>query len=207
MKFAIRIALAVAIALTLVGPLAAFAQPNGADARPTVRSLSDRCSGVVLAPGYVLTADHCVNAVTALRAGGPAGTVIARGDDRLDYAVLVFPQAEAQCPCVRVAAREAEVDEPVYVIGYPLGIAQIVTFGVSQGVVGHERMPFGRRLVTTAQVAGGNSGGGVFVFRDGEYQLVGLLVESHAHISFAVPLADLQPFLARAMPGIQEAKR
>lgn len=171
-------------------------------ARPFVSSLHSGgkpvCSAVVLTPGVVLTADHCVNTPLTFGAnGGIVGTVIARGDDRLDYALLSFPASVAACPCVRIADREAEIDEAVYVVGYPLGIAQVLTFGTSQGVQDNDRLPFGRRLVLTAPVAGGNSGGGVFVYRDGEYQLVGVLVEAIEHLAFAVPLADLNPFIQR----------
>jgi hypothetical protein len=180
--------------------------PNGAEARPYVRAVNI-CSVVMIAPGFALTADHCVNDPSELRLS-PNGTVpvvVARGDDNLDYALLAYPQAEAPCPCVRLAASEAQVDEPVFIVGYPRMLGQVVTLGASQGVFDNERMPYGRRLVTTAQVAGGNSGGGVFVYRDGQFQLVGVLVESIGHLSFAVPLVDLRPFLERAMPRLQGA--
>lgn len=147
------------------------------------------CSAVMIRHGLALTADHCVAANVP-----PTSVVIARGNDRLDYALLNFPST-AGCPCVRLAEREADMDEVVYVVGYPRGMTQVVTLGHSQGVVDNPEMPYGRRLVVTAQVAGGNSGGGVFVYRDGEFQLVGLLVEAMGHLSFAVPLADLRPFI------------
>jgi S1-C subfamily serine protease len=155
------------------------------------------CSTVILRPGLAVTAGHCVRgeSLAFLSAQSPAGILLARGDDRLDYALLNFTGPTAACPCVRLAEREAEVDERVYVIGFPLGIAQVLTEGRSQGVVDNPSMPYGRRLVLTAQVAGGNSGGGVFVYRDGEFQLVGLLVEASGHLSFAIPLADLRPFI------------
>ena len=182
---------------------AAFGQ--GSDTRPFVRSLhADRgifCSAVVIAPGLALTAEHCAAAApAALRAGGPTATVIGRGDDRVDIALLAFPAAEAACPCVRLAAREADVDETVYVVGYPFGIAQVLTVGASQGVHDNERLPYGRRLVTTASVNPGNSGGGVFVLRDGEFQLVGILVGAAGSLSFAMPLADIRPLLEGHAP-------
>ena len=154
------------------------------------------CSAVVLQPGLALTADHCVRETPgAIQSNGPTGVPLARGNDNLDFALLNFTVGDAPCPCVRLADREADVDEVVYVVGYPRGMTQVVTLGHSQGVVDNPSMPYGRRLVVTAQVAGGNSGGGVFVHRDGEFQLVGLLVEAMGHLSFAVPLADLRPFI------------
>jgi S1-C subfamily serine protease len=171
-----------------------------APVRAYVRALGVvNCSGVVVSPGLVLTASHCVPAPTlTLRPGGNEPQVVANGDDSLDYALLRFPAAEAPCPCATLATREAERGEPVQIVGFPLGLGgQVLTLGESQGIFEGPRMPYGRRLVTTAQVAGGNSGGGVFAYRDGEYQLVGLLVEGAGHLSFAVPLADLRPFLGR----------
>lgn len=175
------------------------ASEGGSGARSLVRVLSAEngvCSAVTLAPGLVLTADHCIAAATfTLRTGGPAGVPVARGDDRLDLGLLSYPADEAPCPCVRLADYEAQVDETVYVVGYPRGIAQVLTVGHSQGVHDNENLPYGRRLVTTATVSGGNSGGGVFVLRNGEFQLVGILVEMIGNLSFAVPLADIRPFI------------
>jgi hypothetical protein len=193
--------LLVALLLLLVPACAAFtvaAQEHGT--RGFVHSISNDggiyCSAVVLAPGLALTAAHCADPqYSSITIDGFVGQVVARGDDRLDVAVISVPVA---CPCVRLAEYEAQVDEPVYVVGFPRGIAQVLTFGTSQGVHNNGRMPYGRRLVTTALVAGGNSGGGVFVFRDGEFQLVGVLVEQINHLSFAVPLIDIRPFLRNA---------
>lgn len=164
--------------------------------RDYVRMLGDRaCSGVVIQPGLVLTASHCV-AAPSLEIAGTAPTVVANGDDRLDYALLRFPDAVVSCPCAPISDREAERDESLVIVGFPIGIGvQVLTRGDSQGVQDNPHLPFGRRLVTTVPVAGGNSGGGVFAMRDGDYMLVGLLVEAQGHISFAIPLADLRPFI------------
>lgn len=162
---------------------------TGSDVRQFVHIIENGtgqlCSAVTVRPGIALTADHCATVI---------GEALARGDDRKDIALI--KHVGAKCPCPRIADREAELDETVYVVGYPRGIAQVLTIGASQGVHENSRMPYGRRLVTTALVGPGNSGGGVFVFRNGEFQLVGILVESDGHLSFAVPLADIKPFLA-----------
>jgi S1-C subfamily serine protease len=171
------------------------------------------CSGVVLAPGLVLTAAHCVvaNPEPALRPGGATGQVIARGEGKVDLALLKFPAAEAPCPCVPLAYSEGRVDEAVYVVGYPYGIAKVVTVGTAQGVheatvAGAFGMPqyLGRRLVITAAASPGNSGGGVFAFRNGEFQLVGILVEGTANLSFAIPLVDIEALLADAQVAVLE---
>lgn len=209
MKFlaAVLAALALVACAKPIHPPTDYATKLAAiEARTFVHALSNRCSGVVVAPGFVLTAAHCATADALEIVSGSKPTVVAIGDERLDYALVAYPPGQALCPCARLASREADLDEPVLIVGYPYGVAQIVTFGLSQGVQDNERMPYGRRLITTAQVAGGSSGGGVFVFRDGEFQLVGVLVEGAGHLSFAVPLADVRPFLERAMPQLLVAK-
>lgn len=198
--------LAVLLLALAIGGGSSNVYGQGSDTRPFVRGLHAEsgmifCSAVVVAPGLVLTADHCAGAApAALHTGAPVATVIGRGDERIDIALLAFSSAEAACPCVRLAAREAAVDETVYIVGYPRGIAQVLSTGASQGVHDNSNLPFGRRLVTTAPVGPGNSGGGVFVLRDGELQLVGIVVEMIDHLSFAVPLADIRPFLERYAP-------
>ena len=193
--------LAAALLMTVAVPTQSG--ETGASARAFVRGL-DNCSSVIIAPGIALTADHCV-AADAVSIGGVKPTVLARGDDsgkNEDFALIAFPQSGFACPCVTLASRDADLDETVYVIGFPGMIAQVVTVGASQGVHESERTP-GRRLVTTAPAVGGNSGGGVFVLRDGQYQLVGLLAEGFAHISFAVPVSDLRKFIERSLPRVQ----
>lgn len=166
-------------------------------------------SGVVIRPGLILTAKHVaeVKGLVLTKGGTKGEGVIVSELDKVDLALIRYPLAESQCPCVKLAEYEAEVDETVYVIGYPLGLASVMTTGRSQGVmdvrlVDSWGMPhdLGKRLVLTAGVQPGNSGGGVFVLRDGEYQLVGILVEMAGRpggpISFAVPLEDIKDFLA-----------
>lgn len=199
MKYLAAFAYAFAAAVLLTVALPTHGAGSRAEIRDTVRMLGDRrCSGVVIQPGVVLTAQHCLAGDgSSLTIGGVAPRVLAQGDDRLDYALLQYPDAVAPCPCAPVAEREAERDEAVDIVGFPLGLGvQVLTTGHSQGVQDNPHLPYGRRLVTTALVAGGNSGGGVFVFRNGEFMLVGLLVEMNGHLTFAIPLADVRPFIA-----------
>jgi S1-C subfamily serine protease len=51
--------------------------------------------------------------------------------------------------------------------------------------------------VMTAAAQPGNSGGGVFVYRDGEWQLVGILVAGaqSGTLTFAVDLATIKQYL------------
>lgn len=170
-------------------------------------------SGVVIAPGLVLTAKHVVEiGGLQFRGGSIKGVVLAEADDA-DLGLLYYPRGEgaAVCPCAKLASYDALVDEPVYVIGYPYGIAQVVTVGISQGVQSNVTVPgdpwnlteakLGRRLVVTAGAAPGNSGGGVYVKRRGEFRLVGIVIEVvsgyGASLTLAVPISEIKTFLAQ----------
>lgn len=178
------------------------------DPRTLVRKLSvdgGNGSGVVLRPGVVLTARHVASHDgLVVKDKGTQGVRLALSAGDVDLGLLYFPSAEAKCPCVKLADSEAQVDETVYVVGFPLGIANVVSVGKAQGINDHVTVPgmfgeaeeLGRRLVMTALAVPGNSGGGVFVKRDGEFQLVGILVEGGPALSLAIPLSDVRKFLA-----------
>lgn len=173
-------------------------------------------SGVILSPGIILTAAHVAEneGLVSSRKEGLVGDIlfledaIERNNNKVDLALLWYREG-IHCPCVKLADYEAQVDEPVIVVGFPSGIAQVVTEGKSQGVLSDIKtyisngffgmeVFLGKRLVTTAPVSGGNSGGGVFVKRNNEWQLVGILVEGVANLSFAVPLSTIKDFIKKA---------
>lgn len=205
------LALAAVVGLLLAPGCGFLGVPDGPiAARDTVRLLEDPmgfASGVVIAPGVVLTAQHVVAAVPNIRLGGQKtpGEVIAAGNgDPLDIALVRYPATEAACPCAPLAEYPAQVDEPVWVIGFPQNIAQLVTTGTVQATKDLivREPPFGlprnygNRLILTAIIGPGNSGGGAFVYRGGRFELVGILVEGVGHISAAIPLEDIKRFLA-----------
>jgi S1-C subfamily serine protease len=186
------------LALFLAACTVGAADDNGAGARQFVVPLKNSagifCSGVPIRDGLVLTAAHCVDDLAP-----EVGTVLVTGDARFDLALVLAP--DAHCPCARIADSDAAMDEQVVVVGYPRGLTQVVTVGTSQGVVEESKeLPYGGpRLVTTAQAAGGNSGGGAFVYRAGEYQLVGILVEGLDHLTFSLPVGAINNFLQPAL--------
>lgn len=155
-------------------------------------------SGVVIANGLVLTAAHVAENYRNKE------NIIAIEDlskTTRDLALMRF--TEVFCPCAKLAKYEAKVDERVIIIGYPYAVGQILTEGRSQGIYDFTGNPefstLGLRLVLTASALPGNSGGGVFVYRDGEWQLVGILVEGvhQSTLTFAVPLQHIKEFLKK----------
>ncbi|MDP3939630.1 MAG: serine protease [Deltaproteobacteria bacterium] len=127
-------------------------------------------SGVMVAPRLMLTAAH-VSGIgdRTLRVGiEQAPAKVIKVDVLADIALL---QVALGCPCAPVAWVNPQVDAEAIAIGHPSfnhAATQILTTGRIQGYV-----PSDRRLMFSAPISGGNSGGGLFV--DGE--LVGIVVE------------------------------
>jgi hypothetical protein len=154
------------------------------------------CSSVVVAPGVLVTAGHCakMSVDTPLAIAGKPIKVLRFEDSWSND--LAVAHADVACPCAKLAAEPARQDEPVIIVGFPMNPdvkAQTVHPALAQGL-----SPHGTRVVTVGS-APGNSGGGMFVFRDGEWQLAGILVHGlrGAQISFAMDLPALKEFLAQ----------
>jgi S1-C subfamily serine protease len=149
-------------------------------------------SAVVLREGFLLSAEH-LSKMPDMRTQSGLPVKVVKTDEQVDIGLY---QAEGvKCPCVELADSDAKMDEPVIIISFPYNITSTVTRGESQGV--HVVDELGPRLVTTALVAGGSSGGGVFALRDGRWQLVGVLAEGNSLHSLAVPVSAVRAFLAK----------
>jgi S1-C subfamily serine protease len=207
--------------LVVLGKLMPVPVPHGPYAVPraAVHQLFDKgreasgCSGVMIAPKTMLTAAHCIQSGKPWGAGvaRAAVKVIAQDRDR-DIALL---EVGLPCPCVPVAAKDAAVDEAVVVVGYPLNDlvqTQIATEGRAQGRV-EDKYLKGPRLRLSAPVAQGNSGGGVFVQRSGEWALVGITTNVTlssmgfstapiSHLSSAATLDSIEAILAPALAAV-----
>ena len=160
-------------------------------------------SGVMIEPNLMLTAAHVAGDGTGLTVGPeklPAKLLYVDKDN--DIALLYV---SLECPCVSLAD-PPKPDVPVVIIGFPINEhfhVQTVTEGLVQG-------RWENRLAMTAPASGGNSGGGVFVYQDGEWKLAGILVEvagwcvgmacyPMAHLSRAVATETMVLFLRRAL--------
>ena len=133
------------------------------------------CSAVAISSTHLLTAGHCISElgqeVTVMDVDKGERYLVGKAfavkdNDVVDLAIVVLKD-EIVRNYASVSSTEPLQDEIVVVVGYPLGITEVVTIGRFQGLVdGH--------YLVTAQATFGNSGGGVFVIRDGKYELLGI---------------------------------
>lgn len=162
------------------------------------------CSGVAISDKLVLTAAHCINhpVLKSVTVDGKPAKVL-RFDESQDIALLEV--AEGHCPCSPLAAESPDRDQRVIAIGWPLGKAQVATEGRYQGLVDND----GRyTTLSTTNLVFGNSGGGLFAFNYGRWELVGITTAmSGADLGFfgipvfymalSTPIENIRHFLYR----------
>ena len=148
-------------------------------------------SAVAIQPGLFLTARHVAEAEGLMAGTAPIIFVGAPKEETLDVAAMKY--VAAVCPCAEFAESDARPYETVVIVGWPRGMANVVARGESQGV--HMVPGLGRRLMVQTVVAGGTSGGGGFVKRDGRWQLVGIVAEGSSTDSLLVPISDIRKWL------------
>ena len=133
-------------------------------------------SGVMIAPGRMLTAAHVasIDESFPLLLNGKRIKVL-KIDESLDLALLAV---EEDCPCVPLTSVSPSQDTSVAVVGFPVyreGMPQFLTEGRVMGM--DTTRP---RLTSAVLAAPGNSGGGLFVLKDDKWELVGIVVELSA---------------------------
>jgi hypothetical protein len=138
---------------------------------PETGKRSAFCSGVFLSPSTVLTSAHC-DVGFDIHVNGYREFVVKKSEDR--HLMLLHLPAGGGCPCVFDLATP-DLDDPVFAVGFPLYHGQILTEGRWQGVRGDDDAFAAGDGVYTAPVTFGNSGGGVFVFREGRWALAAIV--------------------------------
>jgi len=143
------------------------------------------CSGVYLGDGVVLTAKHCVTPENAKvksavvifdndgkADGAPAPDAAALWtSDKTDIAAYKIA-VNVDVRSAELACRDPKIGEPIEVVGNPLGVEFVHTWGKVAGVV---RTMFGEESIVPidVMVASGNSGGPVF---DAAGKVLGIVV-------------------------------
>jgi S1-C subfamily serine protease len=160
-------------------------------------------SGVMIAPGRMLTAAHVakINEQVPLLLNGKPIKVL-KIDEDIDIALLEVDEA---CPCVSLTDKLPAVDQVAYIVGFPLHseeMPQYLTEGRIQGTTTKYN-----RTLTSVPAAPGNSGGGLFVYEDGKWKLAGILVSVSGmgnmfglimvfHMSHSVDIESIKKFLS-----------
>lgn len=128
------------------------------------------CSAVMITPDWALTAYHCMDMTSPVLViqGTKYPALDGYGNPNLDLALINVPGAP--CPCAKVIDVMPIPGDIVYIVGFPYGMAKVVTSGEVQGRVIIQGIEY---VLTTAPARPGNSGGGVFNSRG---ELIGILV-------------------------------
>ena len=160
-------------------------------------------SGVIIAPGWVLTAAHVVDAAryrnldTKLKTheGTEFPYEIESVSQESDVALL-HVRGLTGVAIQRGAVQSVNTGDEVYALGYPLGLEAIT---VTKGVVSapEQTVEGVKYLQTDASINPGNSGGPLV---DAQGRLIGINVMKAAlpgvdNMGFAVPLDQVQLFL------------
>ena len=167
-----------------------FTELSPSTARITAHDVSGRAvglgSGVVVAPGAVITNCHVATAGGSLVVKvGPEqfSASVEIADEEYDLCRLSVPGLAA--PAVPIGSADAlRTGQKVYAIGSPQGLELTISDGIVSGM---RELPQGRVIQTTAPISPGSSGGPLF---DAYGRLVGIMTFQHRtgqNLNFAVP--------------------
>lgn len=142
------------------------------------------CSATKVSPTQLLTAAHCISDTQEFavwKGNSVVGhAILEKRTIQTDLALLTIKDG-VEGNYASLAAQEGLQDEIAIAVGYPLGQAEIVTEGVLQGL--REYRCFmntagdgfcTQAQFTTVPATFGNSGGGLFVYRNWHWQLIGV---------------------------------
>lgn len=187
--------------ITKLNTKQSFVQIRGATRLLEVPGLGNG-SGVMIAPRRMLTAAHvaAIDSQYPLLLNGKRIKVL-KIDEDLDIALL---EVEEDCPCVPLVSKMPAQDSQIAVVGFPVyreGVPQFLTEG---RVMGKDTT---RPRITSAVLAApGNSGGGLFIYNNDQWELAGIVVELSAigsmfgvvpvfHVVHAVDPETIKKFL------------
>jgi S1-C subfamily serine protease len=164
-------------------------------------------SGVAIGGSHVLTNFHVVAGATAI--GVTSNGIILDAevigtDPVLDIAVLNVPGINGQVQPIEFSpSDELVVGQPVYVVGYPLGVGKSMTSGIISGLgriiplnTSSWLSPF---IQTDAAVSGGNSGGPLV---NGCGRMIGMITlrslsPQAENMGYAIPVETLRDLLPK----------
>lgn len=170
-----------------------------------VGTVSGQGSGVVVAPGLVVTNRHVVDgaaSVRLLQGGKSRSARVIELHGSHDLATL---RTSMKAPAVTSrSATQLAVGERVFAIGAPQGLE----LSISEGIVSQLRPEAGAfRIQTTAPISRGSSGGGLF---DEHGTLVGITSHSALggqNLNFALPTDWFAPMVKSARERANEKTR
>ena len=161
-------------------------------------------SGVVIAPGRVVTNRHVIADGVSYRVehGGKKWPATLIGVDP-DHDLAELSVVGLGAPAVRVRASSTlAVGEKVYAIGAPEGLELTISEGLISGLRDFDK---GRVVQTSAAISPGSSGGGLF---DSEGRLVGITtfyLKEGQSLNFALPAEWIAGLLERPRADVQAA--
>jgi len=143
-------------------------------------------SGVVVAPGTVVTNCHVVARGRAIQLKFPSETLNAtlqQSNEERDICHLYSSNISAR-PVPVSSANSVRVGQKVFAIGSPYGLENTLSEGLVSAL---REVPGGTVIQTSAPISPGSSGGGLF---DQYGNLVGIMTFQHKYgqnLNFAVP--------------------
>lgn len=159
--------------------------------------LLDQGSGVRLHGGWIATNYHVVAGSASVRVlglGAASPAQVARCNEADDLCLLQVRAAEEEAVSGVRLAGPTTPGEIVYALGAPEGIPSVISQGLLSGLREVKGSP---RLVTSAPLSAGSSGGGLF---DAGGRLVGITtaqVTDGQDLNLAVPASQVSALVAQ----------